>query len=58
MKQANTHWVRRLWQGWVKPLLVAVIVVSTFRSAVADWNDVPPGSMIPSIVVGDRIFVN
>jgi len=48
----------RLWRGWFRPLLVAVIVVTTFRSAIADWNDVPTGSMTPSILAGDRIFVN
>jgi signal peptidase I len=29
-----------------------------FRSAVADWNDVPTGSMKPTIVEGDRILIN
>ncbi|QYJ84324.1 signal peptidase I [Shewanella aegiceratis] len=29
-----------------------------FRSAVADWNHVPSGSMLPTIVQGDRILVN
>ncbi len=29
-----------------------------FRSAIADWNQVPSGSMIPSIMVGDRIVVD
>jgi len=29
-----------------------------FRSAVADWNDVPTGSMKPTIVEGDRIYVD
>jgi signal peptidase I len=32
--------------------------MSTFRSAVADWNHVPTGSMEPTILIGDRIFVN
>jgi len=35
-----------------------VLSVFTFRSAVADWNDVPTGSMKPTILIGDRIFVN
>lgn len=48
----------RLWRGWVKPLVVVIVVISTFRSAVADWNDVPTQSMEPSILVGDRIVVN
>lgn len=29
-----------------------------FRSAIADWNQVPSGSMYPSIFVGDRIVVD
>ncbi len=48
----------RFWREWVKPILIIVVVLSTFRSAVADWNDVPTGSMKPTIVEGDRIFVN
>ncbi len=29
-----------------------------FRSAIADWNEVPTSSMKPTIVEGDRILVN
>jgi signal peptidase I len=29
-----------------------------FRSSFADWNEVPTGSMNPTILEGDRIFVN
>src|SRR5260221_4787002 len=29
-----------------------------FRSAVADWNTVPTGSMKPTILEGDRVRVN
>lgn len=50
--------VTRLWRNWVKPLGIVLIVCGSFRSAVADWNDVPTGSMKPTIVEGDRIFVN
>ncbi len=37
-------------------LFIAVMVV--FRSAIADWNQVPSGSMKPSILIGDRIVVD
>jgi signal peptidase I len=37
---------------------MVVAVLAPLRSAVADWNDVPSGSMTPTILVGDRIFVN
>ena len=46
------------WFEWVKPLLVVGLVLFSFRSAIADWNDVPTGSMKPTILEGDRIFVN
>lgn len=48
----------RFWREWVKPIAAVLIVLGSFRSAVADWNDVPTGSMKPSILEGDRIFVN
>ena len=35
-----------------------LVVMFVFRSAIADWNHVPSGSMIPSIIEGDRIVVN
>jgi signal peptidase I len=47
-----------LWKHWVRPIGLVVIVLGTFRAAVADWNDVPSGSMNPTILVGDRIVVN
>ena len=48
----------RFWKSWGVPILVAVVVATSFKSAIADWNDVPTGSMIPTILEGDRIFVN
>jgi signal peptidase I len=48
----------RLWREWVRPLLIILFVMLSFRSALADWNDVPTGSMKPTIFEGDRIFVN
>ncbi len=49
---------RVLWREWIKPLLIIGFVMFSFRSAVADWNDVPTGSMKPTILEGDRIFIN
>lgn len=50
--------LRRAWIEWLRPLILVVLVVTSFRSAVADWNDVPTGSMKPTILEGDRIVVN
>ena len=38
--------------------MVMLLVVSSLRSALADWNDVPTGSMKPTIEIGDRVVVN
>ncbi|WP_455222956.1 signal peptidase I [Kaarinaea lacus] len=41
-----------------KGLFLFIILMSVFRSGVADWNVVPTGSMKPTILEGDRILVN
>lgn len=48
----------RIWRGWVKPILIVVLTVGSFKSSVADWYDVPTGSMRPTVIEGDRIVVN
>jgi signal peptidase I len=47
-----------IWKSWWFSILVAVLVATSFKSAIADWNVVPTGSMLPTIVEGDRIFIN
>lgn len=39
-------------------LLLFLLLMLVFRSALADWNQVPTSSMRPTIVEGDRIIVN
>lgn len=54
-------WKKKLiifWKGWGYSIFVALIIATSFKSAIADWNVVPTGSMKPTIVEGDRIFVN
>lgn len=48
----------RFFREWVKPFAVLALVLGSFRSAVADWNDVPSGSMRPTVLEGERVFVN
>ncbi len=47
----------KFWRDW-RGLLVFFAVMILFRSAVADWNQVPSGSMKPGILAGDRIVVD
>jgi signal peptidase I len=50
--------LKRWWTEWLRSVLLIVLLITSFRSAVADWNDVPTGSMKPTIFEGDRIVVN
>ncbi len=39
-------------------LLIFILCLSFFRTAIADWNPVPSGSMRPTILEGDVVLVN
>jgi signal peptidase I len=49
---------RWFWKEWVKPLGLVAAIVFPFKSAVADWNWVPSGSMRPTILEGDLVVIN
>jgi signal peptidase I len=38
--------------------ILFIFLMLVFRSSIADWNVVPTGSMKPTILEGDRIWVN
>jgi signal peptidase I len=44
--------------GEHKGLLAFMALMVVFRSAIADYNVVPSGSMLPTVLVGDRILVD
>jgi signal peptidase I len=58
MKKRFLKNIKLLWKGWGYSILVALLVSTSLKSAIADWNIVPTGSMKPTILEGDRIFVN
>jgi signal peptidase I len=47
----------RAWREY-KGVGLFIFLMIVFRSALADWNVVPTGSMKPTILEGDRILVN
>jgi signal peptidase I len=49
--------LRRRVRSWL-PTLVMIVCLLAFRSSLADWYDVPSGSMQPTILVGERVVVN
>ena len=49
---------RRLWRDWIRPLALPFLLITAAKSALADINYVPSGSMQPTILCGDVVFIN
>ncbi|UXI65866.1 signal peptidase I [Tahibacter amnicola] len=51
---------RKLAETWRRnrSFVLFLLLMVVFRSSLADWNSVPTGSMLPTIVPGDRILVD
>lgn len=47
-----------VWQEWLRPLLTAAAIVLPLKSSLANWSYVPTGSMTPSIVPLEFVWVN
>lgn len=48
-------------KNWIrvnKGFLLFLLLFGIFRTAVADWNPIPSGSMRPNLLEGDVVFVN
>jgi signal peptidase I len=54
MKQIAT----RIWREWIRSFALVFLIIAPLKSAVADWNWVPTGSMKPSILEGELVLVN
>ena len=52
------HIANKIWREWMRPFVLAAIIIAPLKSAVADWNWVPTGSMKPSILEGELVLVN
>jgi len=47
------HWAREN-----RGFLLFLLLLGVFRTAVADWNPIPSGSMRPTLLEGDLVLVN
>ena len=56
--QKTTKYICRLWKEWRMTIFFIVFVVVPAKSSLADWNWVPTGSMNPTILEGDLIYVD
>ena len=47
-----------LWREWLRPLLLGAAIIFPIKSALADFNWVPSGSMEPTITPLEFVWVN
>jgi signal peptidase I len=52
------RYIYRFWRQWRLSIFIIVFIVIPVKSSLADWNWVPSGSMNPTILEGDLIYVN
>ena len=52
------QFIRKVWKDWWKTAFFIVFVVIPVKSSLADWNWVPTGSMNPTILDGDLVYVD
>jgi signal peptidase I len=52
------QFIYRIWKEWWKTAAIIVFVIIPLKSSIADWNWVPSGSMNPTILEGDLIYVD
>jgi len=57
-KEKAKAWAMKMWKEWRATLFLIVFVIIPVKSSLADFNWVPTGSMNPTILEGDFVFVN
>jgi len=51
-------YIYRFWIQWRLSIFIIIFIVIPVKSSLADWNWVPSGSMNPTILEGDLIYVD
>lgn len=57
-RQKRVKFISKLWKEWQTTIFFIVFVVIPVKSSLADWNWVPTGSMSPTILEGDLVYVD
>ena len=58
LKTQPKIWLRDKWKEWGEPLVVAGILAIAIRTFIVGPYKIPTGSMRPTLMEGDRIFVD
>ena len=46
------------WKESLQSIILAILVALTLRAFIVEAFKIPSGSMIPTLAIGDQIFVN
>ncbi|MHC4649030.1 MAG: signal peptidase I [Planctomycetota bacterium] len=57
-KERVKKFINRTWKEWRRTVFFIVFVLIPAKSSLADWNWVPTGSMKPTILEGDLVYVD
>jgi signal peptidase I len=57
-KKKSALSLRKRWSDWCKSMLLVACILIPVKSSLADWNRVPTGSMNPTIMEGDLVYIN
>ena len=58
MRSDWKSWLKQFWKEWGEPLLVAAVIAIFIRTFLVGPYKIPTGSMRPTLLEGDRIFVD
>ena len=51
-------WLKKMWKEWGEPFLIAAVIAIGIRTFALGPYKIPSGSMRPTLLEGDRIFVD
>jgi len=58
LRSRRQDWLREKWKNWGEPFLIAAILAVLIRTFLLGPYKIPTGSMRPTFIEGDRIFVD
>ncbi len=58
LRQDWKTWCKRMWKEWGEPFLIAAVIAILIRTFLLGPYKIPTGSMRPTLLEGDRIFVD
>ncbi len=58
LRENPKTWLKRMWKEWGEPFLIAAVIAILIRTFLLGPYKIPTGSMRPTLLEGDRIFVD